>query len=168
MLPQSSLCNCNWKRTFRPSARIQSASDWGSSQALGGRKEDGAEAVDLPLAHDIARPFVIAARSDDDLDFVAGPQAIQVGPQITLDLAGIRGLEVHDARYARIDLGHVECPRRFPATRRSPHRTRPLSSGRQSFCDSGSPPVTQTCLAGYLATSASTDSMLAASPPVKL
>lgn len=56
--------------------------------ALGGGQEHRAEIGQAMLRQLLARPVVIRAVGDDDLDFIACLQVAQIAPQVALALAG--------------------------------------------------------------------------------
>lgn len=58
---------------------------------------------------DEARPIVIGAVCDDELDFVVGGEEIDVSPVVAMGLAAGGALEVHDADDARVDAVHEDC-----------------------------------------------------------
>ena len=60
-----------------------------------------------------ARPLVVGAVGNDEFQFVALPQVLDVLPAVLRDLAGAGRLQVDDARDTRVDRGNVERARGF-------------------------------------------------------
>jgi len=74
----------------------------------------------------VARPFVVGAIGDDEFDFVAHRQMVEVAPEIAFTFAAARTFEVHDLDDARVEPADVDRARSFDHHRRTrvEHRVR--------------------------------------------
>src|SRR5271156_2517602 len=61
----------------------------------------------------VARPFIVGAIGDDEFDFVAHRQMVEVAPEIALAFAAARTFEVHDLDDARVEPADVDRARSF-------------------------------------------------------
>src|SRR6185436_16122650 len=73
-----------------------------------GRKVHRAAAVQLPLAHEVARPQVVGLVGDHQLELVGLAQHVEVGPVVALRLARTGALDVDNLPHARVDGCNVD------------------------------------------------------------
>ena len=104
------------RRSSRP-ARARRA-----SSLLGENSTSQRSASSCSATH-VARPFVVGASAEHELDLVVRGQQRQVVPAVARDFERTRRLDVEHARHARVDFARYRSRRRSPAKRHSRHRT---------------------------------------------
>src|SRR5215472_11692548 len=76
--------------------------------------QDGVHApVEVARANRGARPLIVGAIGQHELDFVTRAQVLEVAPQVAIAFPAARAFEVHDLDDARVEAAHIDGARGF-------------------------------------------------------